>query len=125
MLKTPTKFAKFPRPLSKGANEINAIKLGTHNLTVAEVRTKSNGIHIENIATKPLARKVNLDNITRHLDKVADFAAGQEFAGNRRVVHQYTGGQQPSVTQCSVFGSHRTHPAKNHHRYCFISAIYQ
>ena len=33
---------------------------------------KSNAIHTENIATKPLARRVNLDNIARHQDMIAD-----------------------------------------------------
>ena len=46
--------------------------LSAHSLTVAEVRAKSNAIHTENIATKPLARRVNLDNIARHQDMVAD-----------------------------------------------------
>ena len=72
MVKTLTKFAKFLRPIGKGADEIIAIKLSPHSLTVAEVRVKSNVIHIENIATKPLARTVNLDNIARHQDMVAD-----------------------------------------------------
>jgi len=33
---------------------------------------KSNAIHIENITTKPVARKINLDNITRYQDMVVD-----------------------------------------------------
>ena len=72
MVKTLTKFAKFLRPIGKAADEIIAIKLSPHGLTVAEVRVKSNVIHIENIAPKPLARTVNLDNIARHQDIVAD-----------------------------------------------------
>ena len=66
MVKTLSKFAKFLRPIGKGADEIITITLSPHSLTVAEVRVKSNVIHTENIATKPLARAVNLDNIARH-----------------------------------------------------------
>ena len=49
-----------------------AVKLNPHVLTVAEVRVKSNVIHIENIATKPLARMLNQDKIARHQDMLAD-----------------------------------------------------
>ena len=66
MVKTLTKFAKFLRPIGKGADEIIGIKLITHSPIVAEVSVKSNAIHIENIATKPLARRANLDSSARH-----------------------------------------------------------
>ena len=72
MVKTFTKFAQFLRPTGKGADEIIAITLSPHNLTVAEVRVKSNAIHRENIATNPLARAVNTDNIARYQDMIAD-----------------------------------------------------
>jgi hypothetical protein len=72
MVKTRTKFAKFLHPIGKDAEEIIAIKLSHQRLIVAEVRVKSNVIQKENIATKTLARTVNLDNIARHQDIVAD-----------------------------------------------------
>ena len=72
MGKPLTKFAKLLRPIGKGADEIIAITLSPRSLTVAEVRVKSNVIHIENITTKPLARMVNLDNIARHQDMVEE-----------------------------------------------------
>lgn len=75
MDKTLAKFAKFRNPSGKYAGEIIAIKLSPHGFTVAEVRVKSNVIQIDNIATKPLARKLNLDKIVRHQDMVADVAA--------------------------------------------------
>ena len=72
MVKTLTKFAKFPRPIDKGTDEIIAVKLGPHTIIVAEVKVKSNGIHIENIAAKPLARTLTLDNLPRQQKMVAD-----------------------------------------------------
>ena len=84
MVKTLIKFVKFLRPIGEGADEIIVIKLSTHSLTVAEVRVKSNAIHVENIAIRRLARTVNLDNIARQQDIV---------------------GRPHSATQCSVFRS--------------------
>ena len=72
MVKTLTKFAKFLRPIGKGTDEIIAVKLSPHTNTVAEVRVKSNAIHIENIAAKPMARTLNLDNLPRQREMVAD-----------------------------------------------------
>ena len=88
MVKTHTKFAKFSRPTGKDANIITAIKLSSSGPNVAKARVKSNAIHEENIATKPLARLVNLDSITRHENIVADVAANDEFAGSRRIGHR-------------------------------------
>ena len=52
---------------------------------------KSNAIHIENITTKTLARKINLDNIARYQNMVADAlrdhgggALSAYFFGRRR-----------------------------------------
>jgi hypothetical protein len=52
---------------------------------------KSNAIHIENITTKPVARKINLDNIARYQDMVVDAlrdhgsgALSAYFFGRRR-----------------------------------------
>ena len=70
MVKTLTKFAKFLRPIGKGTDEIVAVKLTSHSVTVAEVRVKSNAIHIENIATKPRARTLNLDNLPRQQEMI-------------------------------------------------------
>ena len=64
MVKTLTKFAKFVRPIGKGTDEIIAVKLSPHNVTVAEVRVKSNAIHIENIATKPKSASASSGDIT-------------------------------------------------------------
>ena len=72
MVKTLTKFAKFLRPIGKGTDDIIAVKLSPHTDTVSEVRVKSNAIHIENIAAKPLARTLNLDNLSRQREMVAD-----------------------------------------------------
>ena len=54
MVKTLTKFAKFPRLVGKGKDKIIFVKLNTHNLNVAELRVKSNAIHTENISKKLL-----------------------------------------------------------------------
>jgi len=70
MVKTLTKFAKFLRPIGKGTDEIIAVKLSPHTNTVAEVRVKSNAIHIENIAIKPRARTLNLDNLPRQQEMI-------------------------------------------------------
>ncbi len=72
MVQTLTKFAKFLRPIGKGTDEIFALKLSPQTDTVAEVRVKSNAIHIENIAVKPLARMLNLDNLPRQREMAAD-----------------------------------------------------
>ena len=93
MIKTHTKFAKFSRPTGEAANELTALKLTPQSPNVAEVRVKSNAIHSENIATKPLARMVNLDSITRHKNMVADLAADGKFASSRHIGHQHTGDQ--------------------------------
>ena len=93
MIKTHTKFAKLLRPTGKAANELTTIKPTPWSPNVAEVRVKSNAIHSENIATKPLARLVNLDSITRHKNMVADVAADGKFAGSRHIGHQHTGDQ--------------------------------
>ena len=52
ILETPTKSAKFPYPIGKGTVEIDTVTLMPHNIIVAEVRVKSNAIHLENIAKK-------------------------------------------------------------------------
>ena len=72
MVKTLTKLAKFLRPIGKGTDEIIAVKLSSFDITVAEVRVKSNVIHIENIATKPLTRNLNFANLPRQHDMVVD-----------------------------------------------------
>ena len=54
MVKTLTKFAKFPRLVGKGKDKIIFVKLNTHNLNVAELRVKSNANHEENMSKKPL-----------------------------------------------------------------------
>jgi hypothetical protein len=46
------------------------VKLTPHSVTVAEVRVKSNAIHIENIDTKPRARTLNLDNLPRQQEMI-------------------------------------------------------
>jgi len=76
MVKTLTKSAKFLRPIGKGTDEIIAVKLSPYAITVAETRVKSNAIHIENIVTKPLNRTLNLDNLARQQDMVADALRG-------------------------------------------------
>jgi hypothetical protein len=68
MVKTLTKLAKFLRPIGKGTDEIIAVRLSSFDITVAEVRVKSNVIHIENIATKPLTRNLNFANLPRQHD---------------------------------------------------------
>ena len=52
MVKTLTKFAKFPRLVGKGKDKIIFVKVNTHNFNVAELRVKSNAINTENISKK-------------------------------------------------------------------------
>ena len=54
MLKMLKKFAKFPRHIGESTSEIISVKLSSHTLNLAEVREKSNALHVENIAKKSL-----------------------------------------------------------------------
>ena len=56
MVKTLTKFAKFPSLIGEGKDKTIFMKLDTHNSNVAELRAKSNAIHPENISKKLLDR---------------------------------------------------------------------
>ena len=120
-----TKLAKFPRPADKGATEFTAIEVSSSSLTLAEVRVKSNAIHIENIATKPLACMVNLDSFNLHQIMVANVAAYDGFASSQCVGRRYTGGGPHGMTQYQDLRSHQTHSVKNYHRLCFVGAVYQ
>ena len=52
MVETLTKYAKSKKPIGKGTLEIVTLNPLTHEIIVAEVRVKSNAIHLENIAKK-------------------------------------------------------------------------
>ena len=54
MVKTLTKYAKFPRCIDEGKDKISFVELNTHKISVAELRVKSNAIHTENISKKLL-----------------------------------------------------------------------
>ena len=47
-----TKYTKVPHRIGKGTVKIVTVKTMPHHITVAEVRVKSNAIHVENIAKK-------------------------------------------------------------------------
>ena len=52
MVETLTNYAKLNHPIGKGTVEIVTLKPLPHKIIVAEVRVKSNAIHVENIAKK-------------------------------------------------------------------------
>jgi hypothetical protein len=58
---------------------------------------KSNAIHIENIGTKTLARTLNLDNIARHQDIVAD--ALRDHAGGALSAYFFGRRRHPITTR--------------------------
>ena len=71
MGKMLTKFATFLCSIGKGTEDVIAEETSPPLVRVAEVRVKSNAIHTENIATEPLARTLNLDNLQRQRETVA------------------------------------------------------
>lgn len=81
MAKTLTKLASFFRPLGGGSDDLVAVKLHRHAITVAEIRHNSNVINIDTIASAPLARDLQVARITRQHDMIADTLRGMREGG--------------------------------------------
>ena len=72
MGKTLTSIAQILRPMGGGADEIVAVKLHPGAVTVSEVRTSARDIFIDNLASAALPRTIDLSNISKQVDVVAD-----------------------------------------------------
>ena len=72
MAQTLTKFAKFFRPIGKGTDEIVAIRIHKQGISLAEVDATQHRIRLENLLTIPLPRAVDVRQIARQTDMIAD-----------------------------------------------------
>ena len=64
MVKISTKLASFFRPRDGGSDDPVAVKLHRRKITVAEIRHISNVINIDDIASAPLARDLEVTRLS-------------------------------------------------------------
>jgi Tfp pilus assembly PilM family ATPase len=81
MAKTLTKLASFLRPLGGGSDDLVAVKLHRRSITVAEVRHNSNVINIDNVASAPLPRELQVNRLQRQHDMIADILRSMREQG--------------------------------------------
>lgn len=64
MVKTSTNLANFFRPHGGRSDDLVAVKLHRRGIKVAEIRHNSNVINIDNIASAPLARDLQVTRLS-------------------------------------------------------------
>ncbi|MGC6529452.1 MAG: PilN domain-containing protein [Candidatus Puniceispirillaceae bacterium] len=72
MASTLSSFAQILRPIGGGTDSIVAVKLHSNAVTVAEVKNTGKEIIIEHLASVALPRPLDLQNLSRQQDMVAD-----------------------------------------------------
>ena len=72
MASTLSSLAQILRPIGSGTDNIVAVKLHSNAVTVAEVRNTGKEVSIEHLASTALPRPLDLQNLSRQQDMVAD-----------------------------------------------------
>ncbi|MGC6516798.1 MAG: PilN domain-containing protein [Candidatus Puniceispirillaceae bacterium] len=72
MARTLSSFAQILRPIGSGTDNIVAVKLHSNAVTVAELRNAGKEISIEHLASVAFPRPLDLQNLSRQQDMVAD-----------------------------------------------------
>lgn len=72
MASTLSSLAQILRPIGGGSDHIVAVKLHSNAVTVAELRNNGKEISIEHLASAAFPRPLDLQNLSRQQDMVAD-----------------------------------------------------
>lgn len=72
MASTLSSLAQILRPIGSGTDNIVAVKLHSNAVTVAELRNSGKDISIEHLASSAFPRLLDLENLSRQQDMVAD-----------------------------------------------------
>ena len=72
MASTLSSFAQILRPIGGGSDNLVAVKLHSNAVTVAELRNTGKEISIEHLASVAFPRPLDLQNLSRQQDMVAD-----------------------------------------------------
>ena len=72
MASTLSSLAQILRPIGGGSDNIVAVKLHSNAVTVAELRNSAKEISIEHLASSAFTRPLDLENLARQQDMVAD-----------------------------------------------------
>ena len=72
MANTLSSLAQILRPIGGGTDNIVAVKLHSNAVTVAELRNTGKEVSIEHLASVAFPRPLDLQNLGRQQDMVAD-----------------------------------------------------